>query len=240
MTNTITLDDWTQADADAAIREGWNVADSDGSRHGTPQLQHIDAMDVCDGEDAGAWAHVREQAAQQSPLHVKALAILQRENPAEYARIMAYAPARTQDSRSPHHMENHMPAYEVRFYSHCGIATEHIEAMNVASALEQAKQLADDPYRDVQFEAYDDDRTTFDGAGDDVEEIAIYENGARVAAWQDEALDTAQLAQLKRDRATLEQAALTLVQDITEAFPNGMFEKAITHVMDAIGKAGRE
>jgi hypothetical protein len=85
----LTLADWTVADARAASREGWDLFECAGHPHGSPQVQYIQEPE--DGEpeldgDPAAWAVIRADPG--SPVHVKALAILANENPAEYERVM--------------------------------------------------------------------------------------------------------------------------------------------------------
>lgn len=89
--------EWTSDDKISAHARGWDLFESerytgtgpDGVHNYVPelQLQKLDERDVFD-DDAKAWAHVRARAAEGCPLSSKALAILQRESPAEYTRIV--------------------------------------------------------------------------------------------------------------------------------------------------------
>lgn len=86
---------WLAEDHAAASREGWDLFECFGSDDGNLQLQRFD----CPAEvhcapdpypfatDVDVWRHVLTRAATGSALHVKALAILRLENPAEAQRI---------------------------------------------------------------------------------------------------------------------------------------------------------
>ena len=88
--------EWTTEDRRAAIREGWDLFESDASENGPLQLCKIDdraAHQDCWGltieqvswtEDNEAWVWVMRNP---SDLHAKALAVLAQENPIELAAI---------------------------------------------------------------------------------------------------------------------------------------------------------
>lgn len=74
--------EWTNRDSDAACAEGWDIFEAgDGM-----QLQRDDDGAVF-ADDFDAWVHVWEQAQQDSPLHVRALAYLAEASPEEYESI---------------------------------------------------------------------------------------------------------------------------------------------------------
>lgn len=83
-----TFEDWHAAPvlvADAE-REGWSLFDSDGSAHGSPQIQAIDDGPLPD--DADAWRVVCESAERGEPSAMLALAVLAAENVAELERVL--------------------------------------------------------------------------------------------------------------------------------------------------------
>lgn len=94
--------EWPRENQAAALAEGWDIFCSDGSEDGPWQIQRLDDPEAWTMEDvetpnpnpfegdADAWVHVRDKAAEESPLHVAALAFIQRHNPDEYDRIMAW------------------------------------------------------------------------------------------------------------------------------------------------------
>lgn len=91
---------WSPEDSFAAMLEGWDVWDSDGSGDGPFQIQFLAEPGLIpelgyvepkfDSEDTNAWVHVREQAAAGSALHQRALLFIEHNNSLEYARIMRW------------------------------------------------------------------------------------------------------------------------------------------------------
>jgi hypothetical protein len=90
---------WTDADRDAAAREGWDLFDSDGSVNGPLQLCKFDdpeeqaavrgvPVERTWADDNEAWMFVWSTP---SPLHTKALAVLEAENPQEVYAIEKWA-----------------------------------------------------------------------------------------------------------------------------------------------------
>lgn len=94
--NTIT---WTTEDSAAAITEGWEIFECDGSDNGPFQICKLDAPEAWAGvcgvdtvppaleDDTDAWVLVRDT---ESALHTKALAFLAQENPKEYEAIQRW------------------------------------------------------------------------------------------------------------------------------------------------------
>ena len=80
------LDGWTVSDSLAAIAEGWDVCDCDGSENGRFQLCKRDDMDAF-ADDTDAWVHVATRAREGSALHAQALVFVMRHNPIEYTAI---------------------------------------------------------------------------------------------------------------------------------------------------------
>lgn len=62
--------EWSRADSEAALAEGWDVWDADG----VLEIQRDDDAEVFDS-DAGAIAHVQRRAAEGSDLHARALKV---------------------------------------------------------------------------------------------------------------------------------------------------------------------
>lgn len=93
-------DSWSPEDANAAEVEGWALFDSCGSADGPLQIQRFDDPSEWTQSpnpypfesDAAVWVHVRTRAAAGSPLHVKALRVLEVENPAEHRRVLIAEP----------------------------------------------------------------------------------------------------------------------------------------------------
>ncbi len=88
--------DWSQEDAAAADREGWNIFLTAGAYgHDEYELERTDDPVADGGEpkfanDSDAWLHVRTQASAGSALHQRALAFLEAEAPDEYRQIMEW------------------------------------------------------------------------------------------------------------------------------------------------------
>lgn len=80
------LEGWTIADSRAAITEGWDVFDCDGSDNGRFQICKRDDMTTFDIDD-DVWVHVAKRATDGSALHVRALAFIMQHNPIEYNAI---------------------------------------------------------------------------------------------------------------------------------------------------------
>ena len=86
---------WTSDDRSAALSEGWDIFDCQGSASGPWQLQSFDDPEDVETaprpypfqSDLDAWKHVRSRAAQGSPLHERALAFLAEHNLPEYRAI---------------------------------------------------------------------------------------------------------------------------------------------------------
>lgn len=95
---------WSAEDAQAAEAEGWALFDSHGSVDGPLQLQRFDdpvewsksPQPYPFESDVAVWHHVRLRAQAGSPLHVKALRVLELENPQEHQRVST--------CNSPHHL----------------------------------------------------------------------------------------------------------------------------------------
>lgn len=88
---------WTQANDDAAAREGWNIWDSAGSVNGRWQLQRIDDADAF--EEAAGFVPVQLKSDDDAfqivangtePHHEAARSFLKAHNPAEYEAVMGF------------------------------------------------------------------------------------------------------------------------------------------------------
>lgn len=92
-----TDDEWTIADNLAALREGWNLWDCDGSDDGRTQLCRTDSPDGEDepdeplADDDTACRLVLTRANAGSALHLKALQLVEKHNPVEAAAIRQLA-----------------------------------------------------------------------------------------------------------------------------------------------------
>jgi hypothetical protein len=80
------LDGWTLADSLAAIAEGWDVFDCDGSANGRFQICKRDDMEIFE-DDTDAWVHIGTRATEGSRLHMRALTFVMQHNPVEYTAI---------------------------------------------------------------------------------------------------------------------------------------------------------
>lgn len=84
-----TDDEWTPADRLAALREGWNLWDCEGSDNGRTQLCRTDSPDGEDepgeplADDDAAFQLVVAGARAGSALHAKALRLVEKHNPGE-------------------------------------------------------------------------------------------------------------------------------------------------------------
>lgn len=70
-------------DFDAAHAEGWTLSDLGRYKDGAPhvELQKLDRLSAAEGgfaSDRDAWAHVVKRAREGSPLHIGALALIDR------------------------------------------------------------------------------------------------------------------------------------------------------------------
>lgn len=81
--------EWTVADDNAAMAEGWNLWDCGGSGNGRTQLCRYDDTEEFpqalkfEGGDEFAWDHVVQKAREGSALHLKALTLVAKHNPTE-------------------------------------------------------------------------------------------------------------------------------------------------------------
>lgn len=91
--------EWTRADSDAALLDGWDIFDSFGSENGPWQIQVLEEPNLLPElgytekkfeDDSAVWVHVWTQAEAGSALHVKALEFIKMHNPLEYRCINIY------------------------------------------------------------------------------------------------------------------------------------------------------
>lgn len=80
--------EWTPEDSRAASAEGWDLFICLGSAYGSPQIQRIDCPEEGGGpvwnDDTDVWYHVWPRG---TALHIKALAIMRRDNLREWQAI---------------------------------------------------------------------------------------------------------------------------------------------------------
>ena len=89
---------WTDADAEAAEKEGWSIQDCEGSENGPWQIQSFDTPEEWEHapdpypftRDADVWEHVAARAEEGSTLHQRALLFILKNNPTEAAAIRAW------------------------------------------------------------------------------------------------------------------------------------------------------
>lgn len=89
---------WTEEKADAAEREGWFIAECEGSENGPWQLQRFDEPEVWDlaphpypfKEDTDVWEHVVRRAREGSWLHYKAYEVISFLNPKEFTAMQEW------------------------------------------------------------------------------------------------------------------------------------------------------
>lgn len=95
MTTTYPTDEeWTPEQQSAALAEGWNLWDCDGSANGRTQLCTYDDKEDCPqaarfADDTAAWKYVVARAVEGSDLHLHALKVVAAHNPTEAASIEA-------------------------------------------------------------------------------------------------------------------------------------------------------
>lgn len=87
---------WTKGDSWAALNEGWDIFECDGSANGPYQIcvleepyliEELGYEDKKFPSDNEVWVRVRNLASAGSPLHLKALQFVRTENPKEYEAI---------------------------------------------------------------------------------------------------------------------------------------------------------
>lgn len=90
------MTEWTGADSEQALGEGWDIFDSEGSDNGPWTIQRLDDpyhlpylgfTKPVFGSDPDAWIHVVALARGGSPLHQKALAFIRENNSLEAEAI---------------------------------------------------------------------------------------------------------------------------------------------------------
>lgn len=79
--------DWTEHDATAASVEGWDLFPGHAGNKQRPFLLERRHLLGVFGTDQLAWCHVWTKAEAGSQLHARALALLKKHSPIEYAEI---------------------------------------------------------------------------------------------------------------------------------------------------------
>lgn len=87
--NFPTKAEWTPEHSFAAVVEGWNIFDCDGSENGRTQICRDDAMELF-ASDASVWLYVVNKALSGSYLHELALSLVQKYNSIEAEAIKKF------------------------------------------------------------------------------------------------------------------------------------------------------